>query len=201
MLPIIFTCTHCTLYPHQSKPPSMTGLYVSIIFTCTHRTHHTPYPRLLERKNMDALYFSGLHTSHTLPTASCKKKYGCYLLFSPAHTAYTTHSTYISPNPTLTGIYVSIIFTCTHCTLYPQLLERKNMDALYFFGLHTSHTLPTASCKKKYGCYLLFSPAHTAHTAHSTHISPNPCQEPPASSKPPNQDLETWVFFAPSKSR
>merc|ERR1711954_473289 len=86
MLPIIFHCTHRTRYPHQSKPPGMTGLYVSIIFTCTHRTHRTPYPHLFERKNMDALYFSGLHTSHTLPTASCKKKYGCYLLFSPAHT-------------------------------------------------------------------------------------------------------------------
>merc|ERR1711954_22706 len=101
MLPIIFTCTHCThcthrtRYPHQSKPPTMTGLYVSIIFTCTHRTHRTLYPQLLERKNMDALYFLGLHTSHTLPTASCKKKYGCYLLFSPAHTA---HPTRISPN-------------------------------------------------------------------------------------------------------
>merc|ERR1712112_722102 len=62
------------------------------------------------------------------------------------------------------------IFTCTRCTPYPQLLERKNMDALYFLGLHTLHTLPTASCNKKYGCYLSFSPAHTAH---STHISPN----------------------------
>merc|ERR1711954_40877 len=60
MLPTIFTCTHCThrtLHPHQSKPPTMTGLYVSIIFTCTHRTHCTLYPQLLERKNMDALYF------------------------------------------------------------------------------------------------------------------------------------------------
>merc|ERR1712081_2047 len=70
MLPIIFTCTHCThrtLYPHQTKPPTMTGIYVSIIFTCTHCTHRTLYPQLLERKNMDALYFFGLHTSHTLP--------------------------------------------------------------------------------------------------------------------------------------
>merc|ERR1712081_122393 len=39
-----------------------------ISFTCTHCTHRTPYPQLLERKNMDALYFSGLHTLHTLPT-------------------------------------------------------------------------------------------------------------------------------------
>merc|ERR1712081_83288 len=126
MLPIIFTCTHCTHYPqnlarknmdatyyfhlHTLHTPhtlptsvqtthydTMTGIYVSIIFTCTHRTHRTLYPQLLERKNMDALYF-GLHTSHTLPTASCKKKYGCYLLFSPAHTAHPTH---ISPNQPL----------------------------------------------------------------------------------------------------
>merc|ERR1711942_313524 len=152
----------------------MTGIYVCIIFTCTHRTHRTLYPQLLE-----------------------KKKYGCCLFFGPAHIAHTTHSilqekiwmlpiiftcTHCTPYPhqskptTMTGIYVSIIFTCTHRThrtLYPQLLQRKNMDALYFFCLHTSHTLPTASCKKKYGCYLLFSPAHTEHTAHSTHIRPN----------------------------
>merc|ERR1712081_8343 len=144
---------------------------------------------------MDALYFFGLHTSHTLPTASCKKKYGCYLLFSPAHITHTTHRIlqekiwmlpiiftcthrtlypHQSKPSTMTGLYVSIIFTCTHRThrtLYPQLLERKNMDALYFFSLHTLHTLPTASCKKKYGCYLLYSPAHTEHTAHSTHIA------------------------------
>merc|ERR1712114_87430 len=64
MLPIIFTCTHCThrtLYPHQTKPPTMTGIYVSIIFTCTHRTL---YPQLLERKNKDALNLFGLHTLH-----------------------------------------------------------------------------------------------------------------------------------------
>merc|ERR1712243_509376 len=120
-------------------------------------------------------------TLHTLPTASCKKKYGCYLLFSPAHIAHTAHATHSflkekiwmlsiilacthrthrtryphqSKSPGMTGLYVSIIFTCTHrthCTPYPHLLERKNMDALYFSGLHTSHTLPTASCKKKYG--------------------------------------------------
>merc|ERR1712081_164903 len=76
----------------------------------------------------------------------------------------------------MTGIHVSIIFTCTHCThstLYPQLIERKKYGCSLFFGLHTLHTLPTESCKKKYGCYLLFSPALTAQTAHSTHISPN----------------------------
>ena len=30
---------------------------------------------------------------------------------------------------------------------------------------------------------------------------PNCSQEPPASSKAPNEDLGTWLFFAPSKSR
>ena len=29
----------------------------------------------------------------------------------------------------------------------------------------------------------------------------NPSQEPPASSKPPNEDLKAWMFFASSKSR
>merc|ERR1712081_82504 len=96
--------------------------------------------------------------------------------------------------PTMTGIYVSISFTCTHrthSTLYPQLLERKNMDALYYFGLHTSHTLPTASCKKKYGCYLLFSPAHThTHTHTHTDTQPGPAAV--------TRDLSTDRFFPPS---
>merc|ERR1712112_586241 len=122
----------------------MTGLYVSIIFTCTHRTHRTLYPQLLERKNMDALYFFGLQTSHTLPTSSCKKKYRCYLCFSPAHTAHTAHSTHSFLKEKIWML--SIFFACTHCTKYPQHLARK-----------------------KYGCHLLFSPAHTARTAHSTH--------------------------------
>ena len=30
---------------------------------------------------------------------------------------------------------------------------------------------------------------------------PNPSQEPPVSSKAPNEDSRTWMFFAPSKSR
>ena len=30
---------------------------------------------------------------------------------------------------------------------------------------------------------------------------PNPSQEPPASSKAPNEELKEWIFFAPSKSR
>ena len=30
---------------------------------------------------------------------------------------------------------------------------------------------------------------------------PNPSKEPPASSKASNQDLRTYMFFAPSKSR
>merc|ERR1712112_598142 len=145
----------------------MTGIYVSVISTCTHCTHRTLYPQLLERKIMDSLYYFGLHTSHTLPTASCEKKYGCYLLFSPAHTAHTAHSTHISPNHPLGQEYMCLLFSpahiahtahsthsflkekiwmlsiflaCTHRTHYPQHLARKNMDATYYFHLHTLHT-------------------------------------------------------------
>merc|ERR1712081_25780 len=171
-----FTCTHCThrtLYPHQSKPPTMTGIYVSIIFTCTHRTHRTLYPQLLERKNMDDLYFSGLHTLHTLPTASCKKKYGCSLFFWPAHIAHTTHSILQEKIWML-----PIIFTCTHCThrtLYPQLLERKNMDALYFFRLHTLHTPHTPHQTKPptmTGIHvsIIFTCTHRTHSTLYPHL-------------------------------
>merc|ERR1712112_621054 len=152
MLPIFFTCTHCThrtLCPHQTKPPTMTGIYVSIIFTCTHCTHRTLYPQLLERKNKDALNLFGLHTSHTLPTASCKKKIWMLpIIFTCTHCTHRTLHPHQSKQPTMTGLYVSIIFTCTHrthCTLH---LARKYIDATY-----------------------VFSPAHTAHTPNSTHIS------------------------------
>merc|ERR1712112_691963 len=121
MLPIIFTCTHCThrtLHPHQSKQPTMTGLYVSIIFTCTHRTHRTLYPQLLERKNMDALYFFGLHTSHTLPTASCKKNMDATYYFH-LHTLHTPHT----------------LPTSVQTTQYDRII------CVYYFHLHThTHT-------------------------------------------------------------
>merc|ERR1712081_27521 len=108
------THTHTHTHPH----------------THTHRTHRTLYPQLLDRKNMDALYFFGLHTWHTL------------------HTLHT-------------------LPTSVQTTKYDRII------CVYYFHLHTSHTphtLPTPSRKKKYGCYLLFSPAHTAHP---TYISPN----------------------------
>merc|ERR1712081_111284 len=120
MLPIIFTCTHGTLYPHQSKPPTMTGIYVSIIFTCTHCTHLTLYPQLLERK--------------------------IWMLF--------------------------IFLACTHRTHYPQHLARKNMDAAYYFHLHTLHTqhpLPSLVQTSHYDrniCVYYFH-LHTSHTPHT----------------------------------
>merc|ERR1711954_221353 len=102
-----------------------------------------------------------------VPTASCKKKYGCYLLFSPAHTEHTAHSTHIRPNHPLRQEYMCLLFSpahiahttnsthsflkekiwmlsiflaCTHRTHYPQNLARKNMDTTYYFHLHTLHT-------------------------------------------------------------
>merc|ERR1711954_18202 len=111
----------------DTNPPTMTGIYVSIIFTFTHCTHRTLYPQLLERKNMDALYFFGLHTSHTLPTESCKKKCGCYATYYfHLHTLHTLHTL---PTSDQTNYY------------------DRNI-CVYYFHLHTSHTphtLPTAS--------------------------------------------------------
>merc|ERR1712082_31936 len=107
MLPIIFTCTHCThhtLYPHQTKPPTMTGIYVSIIFTCTHRTHRTHYPQHLARKNMDATYhfhLHTLHTPHTLPTSVQTTNYDrniCVDYFH-LHTSHTPHTLPTLPHP------------------------------------------------------------------------------------------------------
>merc|ERR1711954_532334 len=94
MLPIIFTCTYRTLYPHQTKPPTMTGIYVSIIFTCTHCTDRTLYPQLLEGKNIDATYYFHLHTLHTLPTSVQTTHYDrniCVYYFH-LHTSHTPHT-------------------------------------------------------------------------------------------------------------
>merc|ERR1711954_348527 len=134
MLPIIFTCTHCTPYPHQSKPTTMTGIYVCIIFTCTHRTHRTLFPQLLERKNMNALYFFRLHTLHTLPTKSCKKKYGCYLLFSPAHTHTHTHTYTHTHTHTNTHTH---IHTHTHTHKRTHTLTNTDMQTHKHTHTHT----------------------------------------------------------------
>merc|ERR1712114_131197 len=109
-------------------------------------------------------------TWHTLPTASCKKKYGCYLLFSPAHTAHTAHSILSFLKEKIWML--SIFLACTHRTHYSQHLARRNMDATYYFHLHTLHTLhtlPTLVQTTHYDrniCVYYFH-LHTSHTPHT----------------------------------
>merc|ERR1711954_48639 len=89
------------------------------------------------------------------------------LLFSPAHIAHTAHSTHSFLKEKIWMLYFFGLHT-SH-TL-PTESCKKNMDATYYFHLHTPHTphtLPTASLKKKYGCSLFFWLAHITHTTHS----------------------------------
>merc|ERR1711954_465836 len=91
------------------------------------------------------------------------------LLFSPAHIAHTAHPTHSFLKEKIWML--SIFLACTHCTHYPQHLARKNIDAIYYFHLHTLHTLPISVQTTHYDrniCVYYFH-LHT-HTHTHTHI-------------------------------